>query len=193
MLTAILTPLTSGQVISARFLWEAANKRITMLKTKTKIRAAASLSRGIGAIRRLAGLSENVVTVRRRALWWHLDLREAIDFTIYLFGAWEGSTVRSYQKVIQPGMVVLDIGANVGAHTLPLAQLVGPAGQVYSFEPTLYAFEKLQKNLSLNRALASRVIAEQMMLTDCGGECEAEIYSSWEERDFTGNIWVSRS
>src|SRR5262245_26854893 len=129
-----------------------------MLKTKTKIRAAGSLSRGIGAIRRLAGLTENVVTVRRRGLWWHLDLREAIDFAIYLFGAWEGSTVRRYQKVIQPRMVALDIGANIGAHTLPMSQLVGPAGQVYSFEPTLYAFEKLQKNLSLNRDLASRII-----------------------------------
>lgn len=36
---------------------------------------------------------------------------------------------------VEPGMVVLDIGANVGFYSLFFARLVGPAGRVYAFEP----------------------------------------------------------
>jgi len=32
-------------------------------------------------------------------------------------------------------MTVIDIGANVGAHTLFFAKAVGPAGRVFAFEP----------------------------------------------------------
>lgn len=59
---------------------------------------------------------------------------------------------------------MLDIGANIGSHTLPLAQMVGPSGRVYSFEPTDYAFGKQRRNLSLNPELSKRVNALQSML-----------------------------
>ena len=36
---------------------------------------------------------------------------------------------------VEPGMVVLDIGANVGFYSLFFADLVGPHGRVYAFEP----------------------------------------------------------
>jgi FkbM family methyltransferase len=36
---------------------------------------------------------------------------------------------------IEPGMVILDIGANVGFYSLLFAQKVGPQGKVYAFEP----------------------------------------------------------
>ncbi len=45
---------------------------------------------------------------------------------------------------------MLDIGANVGAHTLRLARRVGKAGRVFAFEPTEFAFRKLLRNLALN-------------------------------------------
>ena len=39
------------------------------------------------------------------------------------------------RAVVQPGNVVVDIGANIGLHTALLADLVGPAGHVHAFEP----------------------------------------------------------
>jgi FkbM family methyltransferase len=158
-----------------------------MLTTKVKIRLAAILSRGVRSARRLCGASNDVVEVKRGGSWWRLDLREGFDFSIYLLGAFERSTVQAYRRLVRPAMVVLDIGANIGAHTLQLAQLVGDSGRVYAFEPTVYAFDKLQKNLVLNPDLASRVTAEQIMLTDRDdGLPEAEIYSSWPLDGGTG-------
>ena len=60
-------------------------------------------------------------------------------------GQYEPENLRAYRRVVQPGFVVLDIGANIGSHTLPLAQMVGPSGRVYSFEPTDYAFGKQRR------------------------------------------------
>jgi len=77
----------------------------------------------------------NCVTVRRRGLMWSLDLSEGIDFSIYLLGAFERSTTITLEKLVKPGDVVFDLGANIGAHTVVLAQLVGGAGQVLAFEP----------------------------------------------------------
>ena len=57
---------------------------------------------------------------------WRLDLLEGID----LLGSFEPLTVRAYRGIVRPGDTVLDIGANVGAHTLPLAQLVGETCRV---------------------------------------------------------------
>jgi FkbM family methyltransferase len=36
---------------------------------------------------------------------------------------------------LRPGMTVIDIGANLGVYSLPMARLVGPQGQVFSYEP----------------------------------------------------------
>ena len=120
------------------------------------------------------------VEVSRGGLRWRLDLREGIDLSIYLLGSFEPSVTRSYRRLVSPGDVVLDIGANVGSHTLPLARQVGESGRVVAFEPTGWAFAKLGANLALNPALRARVTAEQVMLVaPAQAALPDAIYSSW--------------
>jgi FkbM family methyltransferase len=40
-----------------------------------------------------------------------------------------------YKKVIKPGMKVVDVGANIGFHTMTFGSLVGTSGAVFAFEP----------------------------------------------------------
>ncbi len=155
--------------------------RLLRLKTRHKIALAAGASALIGAGRRIAGL-DMIVEATRADLHWRLDLREGIDLAIYLFGQFEAATFRLYRRHVKPGSVVLDIGANIGAHTLPLAALAGPHGQVFAFEPTAYAYAKLCANIALNPELGDRIKPEQMILaaTDSGGgPIPATIPSSW--------------
>jgi FkbM family methyltransferase len=129
--------------------------------------------------RRLVGLPPQV-TATRRHIAWSLDLHEGIDLAIYLLGGFEVRTLDQYASIVREGDVVLDIGANIGAHTLPFAQLVGDKGRVIAFEPTDYAFRKLQTNISLNPALAARIDARQTMLVaDDDAALPSAIYSSW--------------
>ncbi len=148
------------------------------ISTRTRIACARVLYQGISVGR--GPWRSKEVTVTRQGLRWQLDLREGIDLSIYAFRSFEPSVARAYRSLVKPGDVVLDIGANVGAHTLPLARAVGETGRVVAFEPTAWAFAKLEANLALNPELACRVRAEQVMLV---GEEEAalpaSIYSSW--------------
>ena len=47
------------------------------------------------------------------------------------------------RRVLFPGAVVVDAGANIGIYSLSLARCVGPTGQVHSFEPAPENFKRL--------------------------------------------------
>jgi FkbM family methyltransferase len=49
-----------------------------------------------------------------------------------------------------PGDFVIEVGANMGAHTVPLAMRVGPQGRVLAFEPQRLVFQNLCANVALN-------------------------------------------
>lgn len=53
-------------------------------------------------------------------------------------------------ELCQPGMVAIDIGANLGYYTLLLAQRVGEMGKVWAFEPDPDNFASLTKNITTN-------------------------------------------
>lgn len=80
---------------------------------------------------------------------YELDLGEVIDLAIYL-NKYEPDMTAAMEKLCRPGFIVLDIGANMGAHALRLARMVGEVGRVYAFEPTDYAYQKMVQNISLN-------------------------------------------
>jgi FkbM family methyltransferase len=153
-----------------------------ILATKKKIALASIAYRTLAIGRTLVGKDDSTV-VRRGGFRWELDLHEGIDFSIYLLGAFEKSTVATLQKLIQPGDVVMDVGANIGAHTLGMARSTGPTGRVFAIEPTDYAFAKLQRNIALNGDMRAWVQAHQILLA---AESEAprqpEIYASWPLR-----------
>lgn len=134
---------------------------------------ATTLGRG------LFGLQDHC-QVTRGGLRYDLDLSEGIDFAIFLLGSFEPSTVGALRRHIKPGATVLDIGANIGAHTLQMARLVGSEGRVLSFEPTAFAFAKQRKNLALNPDIGNRVTALQCFLA--ADDCEPapkSLYASW--------------
>ena len=122
----------------------------------------------------------DTVEVTRNNIRWELDIREGIDLSIYLLGIFERHTVNAYRKFIKPGYVVLDIGANIGAHTLIMADIVGSNGNVIAFEPTDYAYNKLIKNIDLNLRLKKNINPQQVMLSSNDESLVDElIYSSW--------------
>jgi FkbM family methyltransferase len=55
-----------------------------------------------------------------------------------------------FNQLLSPGQVAVEVGANIGAHTVHIAQLVGPSGLVLAFEPQPALFYLLCGNLALN-------------------------------------------
>jgi FkbM family methyltransferase len=136
------------------------------------------LNSAIVGVRTMFG-RKNMITANRHGLNWRLDLNEGIDLAVYL-GLYQKTPRRVVDTWIRPGSLVLDIGANVGSHTLPFARAVGAGGRVVAIEPTDYAFSKLSANALLNPDLDGRLIRVQAAITD-GAEApkEAMFYSSW--------------
>jgi FkbM family methyltransferase len=73
-----------------------------------------------------------------------------------------------FQKFLAPGMTVVEVGANIGAHTVELSRLVGPTGRVHAFEPQRIVFQTLCANLALNAC--ANVFADQAAVGAAPGE-----------------------
>jgi len=76
--------------------------------------------------------------------------------------------------LVNPGMTVIEIGANVGYYTTLFGQLVGPTGCVHAFEANPEVFDLLTQNLAIN-GLIPRVKAERMLVCDTCGEREITV------------------
>jgi len=62
----------------------------------------------------------------------------------------EHPELRMLSRLVQPGMTVLDVGANQGIYTIVAAKVTGAQGHVYAFEPSPSELAKLRWNLRLN-------------------------------------------
>jgi FkbM family methyltransferase len=69
----------------------------------------------------------------------------------FAYGSWEPELVELISHNVTRGCTAVDVGAHIGYYTLLLSRVVGPAGQVFSFEPLPTNFECLCENLRLNK------------------------------------------
>jgi FkbM family methyltransferase len=141
---------------------------------------------------RQAGFSAYARLVRNRVVCadveganYELHLGEMIDLALYL-QQFEPDVRAAIRRETKPGMTVLDIGANIGAHTLLFSTLVGATGRVVAFEPTDFAFAKLQKNVSLNPRLSVETV--RMALADhTRARQEVDFRASWQTNGTRAN------
>jgi FkbM family methyltransferase len=73
-----------------------------------------------------------------------------IGRSLDLYGEWCDDEVFVLGQVISPGSVVIDVGANIGTHTVFFGNAVGPDGLVVAFEPQRLVFQTLCGNVALN-------------------------------------------
>jgi FkbM family methyltransferase len=97
-------------------------------------------------------LAEHHIRVKqcREGLLMYNVADQYVGRSVHLYGEFSAGEVDAFRQLISPGQVVLDIGANIGAHTLCFAQLVGPSGAVLAFEPQRIVFQMLCGNMALN-------------------------------------------
>ncbi|MEQ1897822.1 MAG: FkbM family methyltransferase [Vicinamibacterales bacterium] len=81
----------------------------------------------------------------------------------------EAPYVAALRAFVQPGTVVVDVGANVGFFTRRFARWTGPGGRVLAIEPEQVNFERLQRMLRA-RHLDSTTVAVQAAAVERAGE-----------------------
>jgi FkbM family methyltransferase len=81
-------------------------------------------------------------------IWLHLNPRTGRD---YFNGYVEPEVQAALGKYLRPGMLVYDIGANIGFFSLLAARIVGAAGRVTAFEADPEIAARLRENIERNK------------------------------------------
>lgn len=79
-----------------------------------------------------------------------------------------------YIDYLRPGMVVFDVGANIGELTLLFSRFVQPGGKVFSFEASAATFGRLSSICDLSRR--DNVEVHHVALSDREGTLDLHVY-----------------
>ncbi|TYL43133.1 FkbM family methyltransferase [Dickeya sp. ws52] len=83
-----------------------------------------------------------------------VDAKEPF-MTLHLLehGEWETPVRRELRRLLTPTSTFIDVGANIGLHTLYASTLIGESGRIIALEPHPITREILRKNLEINGLL----------------------------------------
>ncbi len=107
-----------------------------------------------------------------------------IGRSLDLYGEFSEGETELFRQIVKPGQVVVEVGANIGTHTVFLAQAVAPGGQVLAFEPQRIVFQTLCANLALNSVTNVRCF--QAAVGDAPGEIVVPHLDYCRENNFGG-------
>src|SRR5436309_3912109 len=78
------------------------------------------------------------------------NTKELIDRFIFYFGTWEPNLTNWLLDRLHLGDCFVDVGANVGYHSMLASKLVGEAGSVIAIEASPSIYSRLNANLKQN-------------------------------------------
>ena len=90
----------------------------------------------------------------------------------------EAAFMKILRQELKQGMTAIDIGANIGYVTLIMAELVGPSGKVYAFEPNPNSFRVLVKNIQAN-GYTDFVFPYQIGISNTNGVLKFYVSDKW--------------
>lgn len=143
------------------------------ISTKLKIQCASLISNFL-----IIFLGEKNRIIKRNNIKYNINLREGIDLSIFL-NIKDENSISNIKKIIniKEKKNIIDIGANVGSVSLPLAKMFENS-KIISIEPTIYAFSKLKKNVNLNPNLKKRINLENIFISN-HSRIVKKVHSSW--------------
>jgi len=155
-----------------------------MRRQSTVTRLAASylrdfpIVRGRGLVNRLLGrfLEIRLFDGIRLRLVNPLEYHQRV---LLFSESYEPETTRFLAAILRPGMVFMDVGANLGYYTLLAAKRVGPGGQVHAFEPAPAQFRHLSLNVGINSA--TNVALNNCAMADRDGEADLFLSDGWNQ------------
>jgi FkbM family methyltransferase len=120
-------------------------------------------------LRRLFGVDvDEDLEVTRGRLRWMLNPSDFMQSGLFWLGEQDRWDVFHIKRMLRPGAVVFDAGANFGYYSLVIAASLGAACEVHAFEPNAKTYERLARNIELNE-LGGAVRAYKLGLSDSEG------------------------
>ncbi len=127
---------------AANVLW---HKGPVGLASATLAAARINISRDV--------FGKRFIKKRIHGYWMYLDTMDpGISRTLLLFGSREEDHRIILERVLRPGMRILDIGANIGYYVLMERSLIGPEGHIIAVEASPANTDLLKMSLDENGA-----------------------------------------
>ena len=98
------------------------------------------------------------------------------------YGEWCEAELDLLGQVLKPGWIVVDVGANIGTHTIFFAKRVAEEGCVFAFEPQRLAFQNLCANVALNGLI--NVVASQRAVGRRAGTIRLPVFDPRRQANF---------
>lgn len=94
---------------------------------------------------------------------------DIVGRSLHTYGEYSEPEVNFFTQILRPGDLALDIGANFGSLTIPMAHSVGREGRVWAFEPQPDFARLIAANATINnlnvRVMNVAVGAEKSMVS----------------------------
>ncbi|MGM3386090.1 FkbM family methyltransferase [Stutzerimonas stutzeri] len=91
-----------------------------------------------------------------------LRLSEHMQRRIFWMGYYSTDIVALLKTLLKPGMVVIDVGANIGEITLVSARRVGDTGRVIAVEPVNWIADRLSEHVGTNSLRQVTIVREAL-------------------------------
>lgn len=160
--TQTSTPAASARPAAARHLGSVLEALINNARHQTAVNEALTthliaLGERLARLERIAAaapvyLGDHTALARVLQRYkMYVDTRDlSLSPHLLTDGFWEDWVTAAWQRLLRPGMRVVDVGANVGYYALIAADGVGPQGFVWAFEPDPRNAQLLRWNLEVN-------------------------------------------
>jgi len=100
------------------------------------------------------------------------------------YGEFSEGEVALFRQLLRPGDLVVEAGANVGAHTVVMAKMVGDQGGIIAFEPQRLVYQAMVANVALNSL--TNVITVQAGLGAYQGSIKVPVLNPAKGHNFGG-------
>jgi FkbM family methyltransferase len=117
-----------------------------------------------------------------------LDLRSGTEFHAYYTGHYDTAVIRKALRLLRPHSVVLDVGANIGFWSVPLARHL-KEGCLHAFEPVPANVRRLAENVRRN-GVGATVHLHQLGLSDQNGLQQISLREDFVRGAETGNAAI---
>jgi len=99
---------------------------------------------------RLAGSGFNRLAHTRHGLMVYNRHDTYVGRSLAELGEFSEGETELFRQIVQPGMTIVEAGANIGTHTVVLARVASETGFVHAIEPQRLVFQTLCANVALN-------------------------------------------
>jgi FkbM family methyltransferase len=118
-----------------------------------------------------------------------VDLRSESEFHAYYLGDFDTKAIRGALRLIRPDSTVLDVGANIGFWSIPLASHLKGQGCLHAFEPVPANFRRLNENVCRN-ALEGTARLHESGLSDQNCSLQISLREDFANGAETGNAAI---